>query len=86
MAFLRLHGLLISKDFDWSSSAFNRVGSEYVIMEKVLGKELGDIWYTITSQERMNVVEKIVNIENILFAIRFPASGSLCIKSPWAPT
>lgn len=80
MEFLRLHGVPIPKVFDWNSSTSNQVGSEYIIMEKVPGKELEDTWYTMTLQERMDVVEKIVDIEKILFAIRFPASGSLYFK------
>ncbi|KAF2726659.1 hypothetical protein EJ04DRAFT_452903 [Polyplosphaeria fusca] len=49
-------------------------------MEKVQGKELEHTWYTMTAKERMAVVEKIVDIERMLFAIRFPASGSIYFK------
>ncbi|KAF2802974.1 uncharacterized protein BDZ99DRAFT_512346 [Mytilinidion resinicola] len=63
-----------------SSSTSNQVGSKYTIMERVPGKELEDVWYTMTLQERMDVIEKIIDIEKILFAIRFPASGSLYFK------
>ncbi|KAF2856195.1 hypothetical protein T440DRAFT_485328 [Plenodomus tracheiphilus IPT5] len=49
-------------------------------MEKVQGKELEHTWYTMTAKERMDVVEKIVDIERMLFAIRFPASGSIYFK------
>ncbi|OJD22272.1 hypothetical protein ACJ73_06381 [Blastomyces percursus] len=81
MEFLRLHGVSIPKVFDWNSSTSNQVGCEYIIMEKVPGKELEHTWYTMTLQERMGVVEKIVDIEKILFAIQLPASGSLYFKS-----
>ncbi|KAH8732353.1 phosphotransferase family protein [Phaeosphaeriaceae sp. PMI808] len=80
MEFLRAHGVPIPKVFDWSSSISNQIGSEYIIMEKVPGKELSATWYTMTLSERMDAVEKIVDIERILFAIRFPASGSLYFK------
>ena len=80
MEFLRLHGVPIPKVFDWSSSTSNEVGSEYIIMERVPGKELKDTWYTMTMEERMKVMEKIVNIEKVLFAIQFPASGSIYYK------
>jgi len=80
MEFLRLHGLPIPKIFNWSSSASNEVGSEYIIIERTPGKELEDTWYTMTLRERMAVIEKIVNIEKILFDIRFPASRSLFFK------
>jgi aminoglycoside phosphotransferase len=60
MQFLRLQGVPIPEVFDWSSSTSNPVGSEYIIMERVPGKELEHTWYTMTVQERMDVVEKIV--------------------------
>jgi hypothetical protein len=85
MEFLRLQGVPIPKVFDWSSSTSNQVGSEYIIMEKVPGKELEDTWYTMTVEERMDVVEKIVGIERLLFAIRFPASGSIYFKESLDP-
>ncbi len=80
MEYLRLHGVPIPKVFDWSSSTDNPVRSEYIIMEKVQGKELEHTWYTMTVKERMAVVEKIVNIERLLFAIRFPVGGSIYFK------
>lgn len=80
MEFLRIHGVPIPKIFDWSSSASNQVGSEYIIMERVQGRELADTWYTMKFEERMAVVGKIVDVEKILFGLRFPASGSLFFK------
>jgi hypothetical protein len=52
-------------------------GSEYIIMERVSGSELADTWHTMTFKERMAVVKKTVDLERLLFGIRFPASGSL---------
>lgn len=80
MEFLRLHGVPIPKVFDWNSSTSNLVGSEYIVMERVQGKELAETWYTMTFKERMALIEELVNIERILFGIRFPASGSLFFK------
>lgn len=77
MEFLRLHGIPIPKIFDWSSTAETGVGSEYMIIERVPGRELDGSWYTMTPKDRMAAVEKIVHVERILFAIEFPASGSL---------
>lgn len=85
MEFLRTHGIPIPKIFDWSSSSSNQLGSEYIIMERVSGKELADTWYTMTFKERMVVVEKIVDIERLLFGIQFPASGSLFFKDSLDP-
>jgi aminoglycoside phosphotransferase (APT) family kinase protein len=80
MEYLRLHGIPIPKVFDWSCLSDNAIRSPYIIMEKVQGKELEYTWYTMTAKERMAVVEKIVDIESMLFAIQFPASGSIYFK------
>lgn len=81
MEYLRLHSVPIPKVFAWSSSTDNPVRSEYIIMEKVQGKELEHTWYTMTAKEKRAIVEKIVDIEKTLFAIRFPASGSIYFKN-----
>jgi aminoglycoside phosphotransferase (APT) family kinase protein len=83
MEFLRMHGIPIPKIFDWSSSSSNNIGSEYIIMERAQGKELAHTWFTMTFEERMKMLEKIVEIERTLFDIRFPASGSLSSKIIW---
>ncbi|KAF1919121.1 phosphotransferase family protein [Ampelomyces quisqualis] len=80
MKYLRLRGVPIPEVFDWSLSTDNPVQCEYIIMEKVQGKELEHTWYTMTAKERMAVVEKIVDIERMLFESPFPASGSIYFK------
>ena len=80
MEYLRSHGAPIPKVFDWSSARDNPVRSEYIIMEKVQGKELSHTWYTMTVEQRRSVVEKIVDLERLLFTIRFPVSGSIYFK------
>ena len=63
MEVLRLYGIPIPKIFDWSSSQSNTVGSDYIIMERVQGRELADTWYTMTFEERMTIIKNIVDIE-----------------------
>lgn len=80
MEFLRMHGIPIPKILGWDSSASsssNSLGSEYMIMERVPGRELADTWYAMAPKERMAMIEKIVEVERVLFGIRFPASGSV---------
>lgn len=81
MQFLRLHDIPVPQVYDWASSARNAVGSEYIIMAKAEGQELEHTWYTMTVQERMNVMENIVDMEKRLFQIPFPAFGSLYYTS-----
>lgn len=77
MHFLQLHGIPVPQIFAWNSSAVNPVESEYVIMAKVQGKELDHTWYTMTLQERISMMESIVNLEKKLFQIQSPANGSI---------
>jgi len=86
MEFLRIHNIPVPKVLDWSSSASNQLGSEYIIMERAQGRELVHTWHTMTLKERKVVVEKIVAIERLLFSIRFPANGSLFFKDSFDPS
>jgi hypothetical protein len=54
-------------------------------MERVSGRELADTWHTMTVEERMAIVQKIVDVESLLFNIRFPACGSLVFKDSLGP-
>ncbi|KAJ6155568.1 hypothetical protein N7470_006134 [Penicillium chermesinum] len=75
--FLRLHGIPVPKVFDYSAVADNSAGTEYIFMEYVQGKNLADVWYTLSERERRELVANIVQLESRLFSLRFPASGSL---------
>lgn len=85
MAFLRLHGIPVPKVLDWSSSSSNTIGSEYIIMERVPGKELEETWYTLSVKERMSMMGKIVAVEKKLFDLKFPAYGSIYYKESLGP-
>jgi hypothetical protein len=75
--FLRSHGIPVPKIFGYSAVADNSAGTEYIFMELVQGQNLGDIWYTLSEQERITLVTKLAQLESRLFALRCPASGSL---------
>jgi hypothetical protein len=81
MQFLRLHNVPVPQIYAWSSSAENAVGSPYIIMAKVEGRELQHTWYDMSVSERMSVVEQIVKIEQRLFQIQLPANGSIYHKT-----
>lgn len=80
MEYLKLHGLPVPKILSWSATTSNPLGCEYIIMEKAQGKELGEIWYTMDSETRKSIVEKVVSLEALLSKLQFPASGSLYFK------
>lgn len=85
MQFLRLHDIPVPQVYDWASSARNAVGSEYIIMAKAEGQELEHTWYTMTVQERMNVMEKIVDMKKRLFQIPSLRLAVFTTRLFWEP-
>ncbi|KAL9023192.1 MAG: hypothetical protein Q9196_007349, partial [Gyalolechia fulgens] len=77
MVFLRSHGLPVPRIYDYSATPHNPVGTEYVFMEKVPGKELSEIWLDLTPQDRIKLVSHVVEMESLLFSIKLPANGSI---------
>ncbi|EHA25872.1 hypothetical protein ASPNIDRAFT_121921, partial [Aspergillus niger ATCC 1015] len=62
-------------------NAKNPVGSEYMIMEKLPGRPLGDRWFELSDRERLKVLLQLVQLEAKLHAIELPASGSIYYAS-----
>ncbi|KAF7180531.1 hypothetical protein CNMCM7691_009822 [Aspergillus felis] len=77
MDFVRLHGVPVPRILAYSATDQNPVGSEYIIMEKAPGNELGKLWYTMTEKQRLKMILEIVKIEALLFSIRLPGYGSI---------
>ncbi|KAI4948102.1 hypothetical protein J4E91_006095 [Alternaria rosae] len=77
MDFLRLHGIPVPKIYSYSATSENAAGTEYIFMESIRGTNLGDIWFDLSGKARIAVVTKLVELESQLFALEFPASGSL---------
>ncbi|RMZ83193.1 hypothetical protein DV738_g1427, partial [Chaetothyriales sp. CBS 135597] len=74
---LRSHGLPVPKVLGYSTTCHNPVGTEYVILEKVDGKPLGDQWFSMTNKARLKIMSQIVDLETKYMAIPFAANGSL---------
>ncbi|KAF1962350.1 kinase-like protein [Byssothecium circinans] len=77
LEYLRLKQIPVPRVYGWSSTASNPVGAEYIIMEKLHGKTLGDVWFTLDFKQRYKVIEQIVQLEQKLFSFQLPASGSI---------
>ncbi|KAL3421539.1 hypothetical protein PVAG01_07985 [Phlyctema vagabunda] len=60
-----------------SSPSLNPVGAEYIIMEKVPGVELHQVWSDVSDPDRTSLVKDVVQIESKLAAVGFPKYGSL---------
>ncbi|THH08777.1 hypothetical protein EW146_g8881 [Bondarzewia mesenterica] len=66
-------GLPVPRILAWCADASSTpVNSEYIIMERAEGVELGSVWETLTSDMKNIVVRKWVDIENLLMT---PISG-----------
>jgi hypothetical protein len=76
LAFVRAHGIPAPRVLGYSVDA-NAVGAEYILMEKLPGRPLGDAWFELSEHERLKVLHEIVKLETKLFAINLPASGSI---------
>jgi aminoglycoside phosphotransferase (APT) family kinase protein len=48
MNLVRSYGVPVPKVLAYSATSNNAVGAEYIIMEKVNGRDLGDIWYDLS--------------------------------------
>ncbi|KAJ0417258.1 kinase-like domain-containing protein [Aspergillus carlsbadensis] len=77
MDFLRLNGVPVPKVFEYSAMSSNAAGTEYIFMEYAQGINLGDVWFTLTEKQRSKIVTSLVELESRLFALQFPASGSV---------
>ncbi|RHZ63626.1 putative sensor histidine kinase/response regulator [Aspergillus thermomutatus] len=75
--YLRLHGIPTPGVYAWCSTKANPVGAEYILMEKLDGTPLGDIWYAMTPKEQHKIMKQIVEWETRLMSLEFPACGSL---------
>ncbi|KAF1917508.1 kinase-like domain-containing protein [Ampelomyces quisqualis] len=76
LAFIRAHGIPTPRVLGYSVED-NAVGSEYILMEKLPGRPIGDAWFDLSEQERIKVLIQIVQLETKLFMMDLPASGSI---------
>lgn len=66
--------------FAWSSDPANPVGAEYIIMEKMPGIALAERRETMNTLERYKIIDRIVEMEEELERLKFPAYGSLFLR------
>ena len=74
---VRSRGVPAPKLLAYPVEAGNPVGAEYIILEKVRGRSLGETWYDLTEKQRLKVTLELVRLEAKLIAIDLPASGSI---------
>ncbi|KAM5474969.1 Phosphotransferase enzyme [Microsporum audouinii] len=69
--------LPVPKVLAWSSDKDQPVGTEYIIMEKAPGEELGKSWSTLSISERVGIVSQLVKIQATLSSVDMKHYGSL---------
>ncbi|OAT01925.1 phosphotransferase enzyme family protein [Blastomyces dermatitidis ER-3] len=66
---------------DWSSSSSlshpNPVGAEYILMKRIKGLQLSEVWPTMSEAQRFRLVKNVVAIEAKLAGIDLLSYGSL---------
>lgn len=77
LALLRAHGIPVPKVVGYSPDRGNRVGVEYMLMEKLKGTPLSDQWFTMDTKTRVKAMRQIVDLEARYMSITLPANGSL---------
>lgn len=77
---VRSHGIPVPKVLHYSADAENPVGAEFIIMEKIPGRPLGDRWFSLSEDQRLKVISEVVRIEVNLSKVDLPAYGSIYYK------
>ncbi|KAF7166804.1 hypothetical protein CNMCM6106_002502 [Aspergillus hiratsukae] len=68
----------------WSSpSQHNAVGAEYILMERVRGRQLSEVWDALSEAQRFGLVKSLVEIEQKLANVKFALHGSLYYKDTY---
>ncbi|KAI1977055.1 hypothetical protein LOZ53_002478 [Ophidiomyces ophidiicola] len=70
----------VPKVLAWSSNSSNKVGSEYILMEKAPGVQLWNRWPKMNGSSKLAIIEHLVKLESQFGSIEFPCSGSLYFR------
>ncbi|EFQ98054.1 phosphotransferase enzyme family protein [Nannizzia gypsea CBS 118893] len=72
----------VPKVLAWSSpgTQLNPVGAEHMLIEKVGGRQLSEVWDSMSERQRFNLVKSVVEIEKKLMNTSFTGYGSLYYK------
>ena len=69
--------LPVPRVFAYCSEASNPVGAEWLIMEHVLGVELGDAWDDLQFPEKQRLALDIIDLYDQLFNLKADGCGSI---------
>ncbi|KAL9601964.1 MAG: hypothetical protein Q9219_002188 [cf. Caloplaca sp. 3 TL-2023] len=83
--FLRnILGIPVPRIIKWSSrelASSNPVGAEYMLMERMPGRQLSDVWPNMSQAQRFGLVKSVVEIEKKLMGAKFSRYGSIFYRN-----
>jgi len=71
----------VPRVFAWDSSPDNELGFEWILMEKLDGVPLVDVWRKIEWERKLVLIESLAGLVNQLGSYRFDRIGSLYFES-----
>ncbi|KAE8355458.1 phosphotransferase enzyme family protein [Aspergillus coremiiformis] len=75
-------GIPVPRVLSWSSSSQpNPVGAEYILMERVKGRQLSEVWDDMSEAQRFGLVKSLVDVERKLVNAKFTVHGSLYYRN-----
>ncbi|KZF22374.1 hypothetical protein L228DRAFT_261549 [Xylona heveae TC161] len=81
LKFLQSHTTIpVPNVLAWSSDSANAIGTEYILMEKIPGVALAEVWETMSTPEHYKIIDRIVEMERDLISFDFSAYGSLFLR------
>ncbi|OZJ03858.1 hypothetical protein BZG36_03676 [Bifiguratus adelaidae] len=78
MKYIEQHTTIpVPKIIHYDSTSHNSVGAEYIIMSKVQGVRLCDVWNKMSTAQQKDVLSQYIDIVLQLKSLEFPQIGSL---------
>ena len=74
---LRRNGIPVPTVLGYSANHANPIGAEYILLEKLEGQPLSQVWFSMDNKARVKTMKQIVAAEKKFMHIAIPASGSL---------
>ncbi|CAG8453811.1 kinase-like domain-containing protein [Gigaspora rosea] len=67
----------VPKIYYWNSSIDNPVGAEYILMERLPGRRLCNVWSDYTMEKKKIILSKVIDIQLALKKLTFSKIGSV---------
>ncbi len=82
---VRANHVPVPKVLYYSADTDNPVGAEFMIMEKLPGRPIGEMWFDLSEDQRLKIISEVVQTEVKLSKIDLPAYGSVYYERDLPP-